>query len=60
LTPGLAAALIPVTLVLVCAVGIATHLAVERPLTRLVKGVLDRLLAAPSKPAPAPGFAPVD
>jgi exopolysaccharide production protein ExoZ len=60
LTPGLAAALIPVTLVFVCAVGIITHLAVERPLTRLVKGVLDRLLAAPNKPAPAPGFAPVD
>jgi exopolysaccharide production protein ExoZ len=60
LSPLLAALLIPLTLLLVCGVGIATHLAVERPLTRLVKVVMDRLLVAFSKPAPAPGFAPVD
>jgi exopolysaccharide production protein ExoZ len=60
LTPALAAALIPVTLVLVCAVGIITHLSIERPLTRAVKTLMDRLLSAPAKPEPTPGLARVD
>lgn len=60
LSPALAAALIPVTLLLVCAVGVVTHLWVERPLTRLVKSLIDRLPVLSSKPAPAAGLAPVD
>jgi exopolysaccharide production protein ExoZ len=60
LTPLLAALLIPLTLLLVCVVGVVTHLAVERPLTRLVKAVMDRAVAPARRRAPAPGFAPVD
>jgi len=60
LTPLLAASLIPVTLVLVCLVGVVTHLVVERPLTRLAKGLLERLPVVSSRPAPAPGLARFD
>jgi exopolysaccharide production protein ExoZ len=52
--------LIGVTLLAVCAVGIITHLLVERPLTKAVKGLTDRLVASSHRPEPAPGYVRVD
>jgi exopolysaccharide production protein ExoZ len=49
-----------VTLALVCAVGIITHLLIERPLTRLAKGLADRWLVRSTPPEPAPQYVRVD
>jgi exopolysaccharide production protein ExoZ len=59
LTPALAAVLTIVTLVAVCITGVVTHLAIEKPLTRLAKAAADRLLVG-QKPAAAPQYAPVE
>ena len=48
------------TLVLVCAVGVATHLWLEKPLTSFVKQRTQRLAAGWSKPRVAPGYVRVD
>jgi exopolysaccharide production protein ExoZ len=56
-SPALTVLLIAVTLLAVCAVGIITHLLVERPLTQVVKRLADRLFAGERRPAPAPGYA---
>jgi exopolysaccharide production protein ExoZ len=59
LSPLVAAVLTVVTLVAVCVTGIVTHLAIEKPLTKLAKAAADRLLLG-QKPAAAPQYAPVD
>lgn len=48
-----------VTLALVCAVGILTHLLIERPLTKLAKSLAERWLVR-SPPEPAPQYVRVD
>jgi peptidoglycan/LPS O-acetylase OafA/YrhL len=48
------------TLVVVCLVGIATHLWLEKPLTAWVKQRTQRLAASWAKPPVAPGYARVD
>jgi peptidoglycan/LPS O-acetylase OafA/YrhL len=60
LTPMVALVGSLLTLVVVCLVGVATHLWLERPLTRFVKQRTQRLVASWAKPAVAPGFARVD
>lgn len=52
-SPALTLVLIAVTLLAVTALGIITHLLVERPLTRVVKKLGDRLVAGERRPAPA-------
>jgi exopolysaccharide production protein ExoZ len=60
LNEPLACALILLTLVLVCVVGVLTHYLVERPLTKLSKRLATALLGPWNKPARAPRYAPVD
>jgi exopolysaccharide production protein ExoZ len=59
LTPLVAIVLMAVTLVAVCLLGIATHLAIERPLTKLAKAFADRLLVG-QKAAAAARYVRVD
>ncbi len=49
-----------VTIALVCAVGIVTHLLLERPLTKLAKGLAERWVVGPGRPEPAPQYLRVD
>ena len=60
LSPAVAVVGALVTLVLVCLVGVGTHLWLEKPLTQLVKQRGDRLLAGWNKPQVAPGYVRVD
>jgi exopolysaccharide production protein ExoZ len=59
LTPVVAVVLMAVTLVAVCVVGVITHLAIEKPLTRLAKAFADRLVVG-QKPAVAPRYVRAD
>jgi exopolysaccharide production protein ExoZ len=58
LTPSIAAVLLLVTLAAVCIVGVITHVAIEKPLTKLAKRIADQLFLG-QKPAP-PQYARVD
>lgn len=60
LTPAVALAGSLLTLVVVCLVGVATHLWLEKPLTAFVKLRTQRFSVGWAKPAAAPGYARVD
>lgn len=60
LSPAVALAGALLTFVLVCLVGVATHLWLEKPLTAFVKQRTQRLAAGWAKPPAAPGYARVD
>ena len=60
LTPAVALAGALLTVLVVCLVGVATHLWLEKPLTAFVKLRTQRLAAGWAKPPAAPGYARVD